>query len=162
MGASEPFNELASTPLAFREAETALEIARRRTAKSGPAAAKRTVVLLDEVDLASWLLARREAPQLEDKMQKFVTSLQLDADHINTLVVYLAHDQDVGRAARYLYVHANTVRYRLSKCEEILETPLSAASTIANLYLAFQDDILALQDNLRMTAAKAASLSPQN
>jgi purine catabolism regulator len=152
VGASEPFTELASTPLAFREAETALEIARRRTAKSGAAAAKRTVVLLDEVDLASWLLARREAAQLEDKMQKFVASLQLDSDHIDTLVVYLAHDQDVGRTARYLYVHPNTVRYRLSKCEEILRTPISSAATIANLYLAFQDDILALQDSLRVPA----------
>lgn len=154
VGASEPFSELASTPIAFREAETALEIARRRTAKSGiNPGAHRTVVLLDEVDLASWLLARREAPQLEDKMRKFVTSMQLDNDHIETLVVYLAHDQDVGRTARYLYVHANTVRYRLHKCEEILEAPLSAAATIANLYLAFQDDVLALQDRLAVAGA---------
>lgn len=100
---------------------------------------------------ASWLLARREAPQLEDKMRKFVASMQLDSDHIETLVVYLAHDQDVGRTARYLYVHANTVRYRLRKCEEILEAPISAAATIANLYLAFQDDVLALQDRLGAT-----------
>lgn len=149
VGTSEPFTELASTPIAFREAETALEIARRRTAKSGLTPGPRqTVVLLDEVDLASWLLARREAPQLEDKMRKFVASMQLDSDHIETLVVYLAHDQDVGRTARHLYVHANTVRYRLRKCEEILDAPISAAATIANLYLAFQDDVLALQDRL--------------
>ena len=128
VGASEPFIELASTPIAFREAETALEIARRRSAKSGTnAGAHRTVVLLDEVDLASWLLARREAPQLEDKIRKFEASMQLNNDHIETLVVYLAHDQDVGRTARYLYVHANTVRYRRHKCEEILRAPLNAA-----------------------------------
>ncbi len=151
VGASELFTELASTPLAFREAETALEIVRRRSAGSGPGVARSAVVLLDEVDLASWLLARREAPQLEDKMQKFIASLQLDTEHINTLVVYLAHDQDVGRTARYLYVHANTVRYRLSKCEEILQKPISSATTIANLYLAFQDEILALHDRIRLT-----------
>lgn len=149
VGASEPFNELASTPIAFREAETALEIARRRTAKSGiNSGAHRTVVLLDEVDLASWLLARREAPQLEDKMRKFKASMKLDNDHIETLIVYLGHDQDVGRTARYLYVHANTVRYRLHRCEEILKAPLNAAATIANLYLTFQDDVLALQDQI--------------
>ena len=106
------------------------------------------MVLLDEVDLASWLLARRGAPQLEDKIRKFEASMQLNNDHIETLVVYLAHDQDVGRTARYLYVHANTVRYRRHKCEEILRAPLNAAATIANLYLAFQDDVLALQDHI--------------
>jgi len=149
VGASEPFRELASTPIAFREAETALEIARRRTAKSGIRAVnQRTVVLLDEVDLASWLLARREAPQLEDKMRKFRASMQLDKEHIETLVAYLAHDQEVSRTARYLYVHANTVRYRLQKCEKILEAPLNAAATIANFYLAFQDDVLALRDQI--------------
>ena len=80
--------------------------------------------------------------------------MQLNNDHIETLVVYLAHDQDVGRTARYLYVHANTVRYRLNRCEEVLKAPLNAAATIANLYLAFQDDVLALQDHI--TAAGIA------
>ncbi|GGK92691.1 hypothetical protein GCM10007382_11120 [Salinibacterium xinjiangense] len=81
-------------------------------------------------------------------MLKFEASMHLNNDHIETLVVYLAHDQDVGRTARYLHVHANTVRYRLHKCEEILETSLHAAATITNLYLAFQDDVLALQDHI--------------
>ncbi len=149
VGTSEPFGELASTPMAFREAETALEIARRRTTQAGRhPGAQRTVVRLDEVDLASWLLARREAPQLEDKLRKFVANLNLDSDLIETLIVYLALDQDVGRSARHLYVHANTVRYRLRKCEELLGTPISSTATIANLYLAFQDDVLALQDQI--------------
>lgn len=149
VGTSEPFSELASTPIAFREAETALEIARRRTTQAGRhPGAQRTVVRLDEVDLASWLLARREAPQLEDKLRKFVATLNLDSDLIETLIVYLALDQDVGRSARHLYVHANTIRYRLHKCEELLGTSISSTATIANLYLAFQDDVLALQDKI--------------
>lgn len=149
VGTSEPFSELASTPMAFREAETALEIARRRATQAGRhPGAERTVVRLDEVDLASWLLARREAPQLEDKLRKFVATLNLDNDLIETLVVYLALDQDVGRSARHLFVHANTVRYRLRKCEDLLGAPIGSTATIANLYLAFQDKVLALQDQI--------------
>jgi len=153
VGTSEPFGELASTPLAFREAETALEIARRRTVRAGhhPGAA-RTVVRLDEVDLASWLLARREAPQLEDKLRKFVHTLNLDSDLTDTLIVYLALDQDVGRSAQHLYVHANTVRYRLRKCEELLGSSVRNTTTVANLYLAFQDNVLALQDQIEYQA----------
>ncbi len=153
VGASEPFGELASTPMAFREAETALEIARRRATQAGRhPGAQRTVVRLDEVDLASWLLARREAPQLEDKLRKFVATLRLESDLIDTLVVYLALEQNVGSTARHLFVHANTVRYRLRKCEESLGTAISDTATIANLYLAFQDQVLALQDRLEYQA----------
>ncbi|MBC7761319.1 MAG: helix-turn-helix domain-containing protein [Candidatus Saccharibacteria bacterium] len=153
VGTSEPFSELASTPMAFREAETALEIARRRATQAGRhPGAQRTVVRLDEVDLASWLLARREAPQLEDKLRKFVATLNLDSDLVETLIVYLALEQDVGRSARHLYVHANTVRYRLRKCEESLGASISSTATIANLYLAFQDDVLALQDQIEYQA----------
>lgn len=149
VGASEPFSELASTPMAFREAETALEIARRRATQTDRhPGAQRSVVRLDEVDLASWLLARREAPQLEDKLRKFIATLNLDSDLIGTLIVYLGLDQDVGRSARHLFVHANTIRYRLHKCEELLGKPISDTATVANLYLAFQDQILALQDRL--------------
>lgn len=99
IGASEPFTEFASSPLSFREAETALEIARCRTMKSGHLSERRSVLLLDEVDLASCLLAGRQAPQLDDKVQKYVLSLDLDVEHIGTLIVYLAHDQDVARTA---------------------------------------------------------------
>ncbi|WP_366145590.1 helix-turn-helix domain-containing protein [Cryobacterium sp.] len=103
---------------------------------------------LDEVDLASWLLARREAPQLEDKLRKFVATLNPDRDLIETLIVYLALDQDVERSARHIYVHADTVRYRLRTCEELLGTSIGNTATIANLYLAFVDDVLALQDRI--------------
>lgn len=153
VGTSEPFNELASAPLAFREAETALEIARRRTIQAGRHPGPlRAVVRLDEVDLASWLLARREAPQLEDKLRKFVATLNLDSDLMETLIAYLALEQHVGRSAQHLYVHANTVRYRLRKCEEVLGTSISSTATVANLYLAFQDDVLALQDQIEYQA----------
>ena len=67
---------------------------------------------------------------------------------IEILIVCLALGQDVGRSAGRLYVHANTVRYRLRKCEESLGAPISSTVIIANLFLAFQDDVLALQDQI--------------
>jgi len=60
-----------------------------------------------------------------------------------TVVRYLALDMDVGRTARSLFLHGNTVRYRLHKAEELLGGCLSEVAVVANLYLALQDEIAA-------------------
>ncbi|WP_240630340.1 helix-turn-helix domain-containing protein [Specibacter cremeus] len=144
IGLSEPFTDLASAPEAFREAETARNIARRRTrAAASPAAG--TVVRLDDVDPATWLLALRGSPMTADKITAYARELSSDADLRETVVVFLALDQDVAAVAAHLFVHPNTVRYRLRKAEAILGGPLASAAVIANLYLAFQDDILVFQ-----------------
>ncbi len=69
IGLSQPFTDLASAPDAFREAETARNIARRRSQATKESGASRgTVVMLDEVDPATWLLALRASPMTEDKL----------------------------------------------------------------------------------------------
>jgi DNA-binding PucR family transcriptional regulator len=57
-------------------------------------------------------------------------------------VVFLAADQDVKRTAGRLFVHPNTIRYRLRKVEQLLGEPMASARMVANLYLAFQDEVL--------------------
>ncbi|WP_245933695.1 helix-turn-helix domain-containing protein [Arthrobacter livingstonensis] len=47
------------------------------------------------------------------------------------------------------FVHPNTVRYRLRKAKELLHGKLTTSSMIANLHLAYQDEILALQEGHR-------------
>jgi purine catabolism regulator len=54
------------------------------------------------------------------------------------------NDLDVAKVASVLFVHPNTVRYRLKKVETLVGGSLSSARIIANLYLAFHDDIDAL------------------
>ena len=41
-----------------------------------------------------------------------------------------------------MFVHANTVRYRLQKIEETYGEPITSAAFIANVYLCLQDEIL--------------------
>lgn len=42
-----------------------------------------------------------------------------EEDLVNTLIVYLDNNCEIAITSRKLYVHRNTVKYRIAKCEEI-------------------------------------------
>ena len=135
LGASGPFTELTACPAQAEEAGTAHRLARRRAGRGAP-------VLLDQLDYATWLAATREDdPRAADRFEQHFGSLRRESELVATVASYLAHQQDVGATARALYVHPNTVRYRLRKAEALLGAPMAATSTVANLYLAFRDEI---------------------
>ena len=57
---------------------------------------------------------------------------------LDTLITYLAAEQNIAHAADALFVHPNTVRYRLSRIEQILGAPIgSTASTFLRLSFSF-------------------------
>lgn len=142
VGVSGPFDDLTFSLRYFEEATTAWAVARRRQRHGSTA----TVVRLDEVDFATWLLTRRDDGQVAARFERHFGELAASADLSETVVQYLACHQDVRRAAERLSVHPNTVRYRLGKVEKLLGAPIGAATVVANLYLAFQDEIVALVD----------------
>lgn len=144
VGVSAPFSALADTPTAFREAETALLIAqsRARFVNHGQSGTARLMVKLDEVDVTTWALAHVDSKQLEQRILSVLDQFD-EADMLReTLVTYLALDQNIGGTASAMFVHPNTVRYRLTKIEELYGEPVSSASFIANLYLCLQDEVL--------------------
>jgi purine catabolism regulator len=145
IGLSEPYSDLASTPDAFRAAEAAAGIARRQIQAAAPGnlGPYRGIVRLDEVDPSTWLLARRQSPQDRDKLRNFVEPLSGDNELKQTVISYLVNDLDVAKVANVLFVHPNTVRYRLKKVEALVGGSLSSSKIIANLYLAFHDEIVA-------------------
>lgn len=150
VGLSEPYTDLALTPEAFREAEAAAGIARRQVqaAISTGSEIYRGIVRLDEVDPSTWLLARRQSPQDKDKLNRFGAALRGDSELKQTVICYLVNDLDVAKVASVLFVHPNTVRYRLKKAETFVGGSLSSSRTIANLYLAFHDDIVAMSHGI--------------
>jgi len=144
VGASSPFSSLAETPSAFREAEVALNIARSRArfVDHGASGTARLMVKLDEVDVTTWALAHVDSKQLEQRIEAVLQQFD-EADVLReTLVTYLAVNQNVAATASAMFVHANTVRYRLQKIEETYGEPITSAAFIANVYLCLQDEIL--------------------
>ncbi|WP_051580936.1 PucR family transcriptional regulator [Pseudonocardia acaciae] len=140
VGVSGPFADLTTGPSYFREAITAWRVATRRHDRGSG----ERVVRLDEVDFATWLLTRRDDAQVAARFERHFGALVKAADLTETVIRYLACDQDVKRTAELMFVHPNTVRYRLHKVEQLLGAPIASPRLIANLYLAFQDDVLAL------------------
>ncbi|MDQ0092721.1 PucR family transcriptional regulator [Paeniglutamicibacter psychrophenolicus] len=143
IGLSEPFASLAQVPEQFAEAELAAGIARRRP--SGEAGGTGCMVKMEQVDPASWLLARLKGPADRKRLTRFVQPLRQEKELVDTIQGYLALDQDVAKVAAWLYVHPNTVRYRVKKVGELLGGGLDEPGLIANLYLAYQEEILRIR-----------------
>lgn len=139
VGVSGPFNDLAVAPQYFHEADTAWKLVQRRREHG----AGTTIVRLDEVDFATWLLIRRDDAQVAARLERTFGALLSSSDLVETVVTYLANDQDVKRTAELLFIHPNTVRYRLRNVEQLVGGSITSAQVVANLYLVFQDEILA-------------------
>ena len=61
-----------------------------------------------------------------------------NSDYVNTLQVYLEEGKNIGETAQKLYVHRNTIKYRVTKVEEILNIDLEDTNTVFNLQFAFK------------------------
>ncbi|MFH5821172.1 PucR family transcriptional regulator [Georgenia sp. AZ-5] len=93
------------------------------------------------IDLSQLLVITNEALPLGDLARQFLRPL-LDYDRrhggslLETLRVYLDADRVAGEAADRLFVHRNTLRYRLRQIEELLGVGIESSWSITNLSLA--------------------------
>ena len=55
-------------------------------------------------------------------------------------MAYFDHDLDVPAAAAELHLHPNSLRYRLTRIEEVLGRSLKRPATIAELHIALLAD----------------------
>lgn len=65
----------------------------------------------------------------------------LDLDLLTTLKVYLDNQSEISKTADLLFVHRNTINYRIKKCEDLLNIDLKDPQTSLNIRIA-----LALHD----------------
>lgn len=154
IGVSAPFSALAQVPASVREAETALGIGRSwASVMSKPE--QIGAIRIDRIDLTTWLLSHVDQRRLQQHIEQILEPLR-QSTLLDTLITYLAAEQNIGRTATALFVHTNTVRYRLSRIEEILESPIGSATTVSNLVLALYPQIIGRTDELRRLGEQAA------
>jgi len=81
----------------------------------------------------------------EDNLLEFYESTLLslsypknkdEEDLVNTLLVYLDNNCQIAITSRKLYVHRNTVKYRIAKCEEILGYPVENSQNSLHIRMA--------------------------
>lgn len=86
--------------------------------------------ICDKVDLKKYC-----TPQL-NALEKY--DAENNSDLLKTLTCYYEHNQSVKETAEYMFLHRNTVKYRLNKCEEILETDLNNMSRNLGIYFSLK------------------------
>lgn len=118
---------------AYRECGKAMDI-------SGRLSYERTVTLFSDLEL-NYIF--RHIPQ--DTMQKFCDNLlgpltrkgeDYTSEMLRTLEAYFANEGHVNDVAKQLFVHRNTVLYRLEKAGELLGVDLKKISDLLQLKLA--------------------------
>jgi PucR C-terminal helix-turn-helix domain/GGDEF-like domain len=132
VGVSPPFNDLSDTAQALRYARVALNT---RSGKSGG------VIVFEDSLLA---VAAVSAPEVTNKVAAIVFGQfdDLSSDEkgvlFETFRAWLANKGSAVNAAAQLYVHPNTVRYRLRRIEARTGRSLAVPDQLAELCLAFE------------------------
>ena len=65
------------------------------------------------------------------------TTLSGRANLLPSLRVYLEHGANLNSAARALFIHRHTLRYRLEQIAEILKVDIDSQEVLLNLQIAF-------------------------
>lgn len=63
---------------------------------------------------------------------------QINIDLRNTLKTYLENQTMIAETARALYIHRNTVKYRIGKCEKLLDIDINCPANSLNIRLALE------------------------
>jgi DNA-binding PucR family transcriptional regulator len=116
-----PVAGLANAAAARREVDRVLDSAERHPGAMGEVtslAEARTTVLLDEIVTLIGTSDRLTDPRIHVLREQ-------DPVLAETLRAYLDSFGDIGAAAQWLHVHPNTVRYRVRRIEQILDTSLA-------------------------------------
>jgi len=115
-GLSGPASELTEWPLVYRQAAQAMNLARRLHADS--------TVTFDSLGIYQLLIQLEEEPAAGHFSDRIVGPLvEYDKRHrsslMETIIAYFRHHGNVSQTAEALYIHRNTLSYRLDRIQEM-------------------------------------------
>lgn len=134
-GLSNLFTDVSGIPSAYQEAADALH--------AGMQIGRRSFIQAYQARGIADLLHRIPAEDLRKLYQETLQSLAFpekeeSRDLLHTLYVYLETNCQISETAKKLYVHRNTVIYRIDKCEQILGKDLKDPDTTFQLRFALR------------------------
>ncbi|MDN5326659.1 MAG: hypothetical protein PWP41_1355 [Moorella sp. (in: firmicutes)] len=138
-GAGRFYENVTDLYRAYQEAKVALEISRLLRRRG-------VLTFFDELGVLRLIFNQGEQ-ELEDYYEETLGAIQkYDAGHntnlMETLATYLSASGDYNRAAEEMFIHVNTLRYRLKKIEELLGQDLRRIDVLVNLYTALQVKVM--------------------
>jgi purine catabolism regulator len=114
------------------DAQLALDFLARTAAPAG------RVLRFEEFELIDALLSAADPAVLRARVDLVLDPLRDHPQLLETLVAYLSANQNVNAAAEALHVHPNSLRYRLTRVEELLGRSVRSPATLADLYVALR------------------------
>ena len=118
----------------YQNAVTALNIEGKNEEKSG-------VFIYKERETLLWLLPKELTPNYREKLLKTIKPL-IEQDSFDvlssTFIEYCKCNMNISEAARNLYIHRNTLIYRLEKINEITSLATNNFEHCMLLYIAIQ------------------------
>ena len=126
-GIGRPIATLAEARHSHRDAE----LAARGAARAAPRA-----LAFEDFDLGTLLGSEAQPAWLGPKVEQLMAQLHANPPLHETLKSWFEHDLDIAAAAAALHLHPNSLRYRLTRIEELLGRPLRQPATIAELHIA--------------------------
>ncbi|HAL73544.1 MAG TPA: hypothetical protein DCM45_00455 [Clostridiales bacterium] len=132
IGISYPFSDWRALRSAFKQANIALDYSRERLSR------------LNSQSAMSYLFS--ELSQTLQGSNIFHPALQIlhDYDHLhstqyfNTLYVYLKHERNLVSTAAALYIHRNSLVYRIGRIQELIDVDLDDYAVRHYLLLSYQ------------------------
>lgn len=97
----------------------------------------------EDLDLSSLLFLSKPITELSSLYSRVLKDLieseqNASLDLISTLEQYLIENANLNKTAETLFIHVNTLRYRLKKIEHLLDCDLKNANTLFSLQLALR------------------------
>jgi purine catabolism regulator len=102
----------------------------------GASSESRLIRRYDDLDFGTLVLQELQLERLAPKIEAWLEPLRSSPRVFETLVTYLENNLDVGRTAAALHLHPNSVRYRLSRAEDLIGAPVRAPGTMIALHVA--------------------------
>jgi purine catabolism regulator len=107
------------------------------------------ILCFDKLDVVTQLLAEVPLERLEVTAGPIAAVLRENPIQLEALRAYFANDRDIQAAADSIFLHPNTLRYRLERLEHKLGRSLREPSVTASLYcvLTLLEDFTALSQD---------------
>jgi purine catabolism regulator len=137
IGVGRPVTGIAEARDSLRDAALAADRARDADgAGNAGTAAHARIVRFEDLDLGEFVVSEIGLERLRPKVAAPLAVLRGNPPLHDALTAYFEHDLDIVAAAKALHLHPNSVRYRLSRVEQLIGRPLRSPATIAELHIA--------------------------
>lgn len=147
VGISRPYHALTDLPIGLREAEYAQQIAtsraKARIALEEEAESITEVIDYQKLRLGAWIAVHSPPREFHTRKRDILVPFDDHSEILDTVIIFLASDLNVNDTARKLFLHPNTIRYRIGRAENLLGASLSSPLILTDLTLALYSQILA-------------------